>query len=286
MPEGWQWDETLFRGSAAFYARGRLPYAPGMADAIAQTLALDGGGRLLDVGCGPGIIALRLAQLFAEVVGVDADTDMVAEAARRAAELGIANARWLRARAEDLPVRAGAFRVATFGQSFHWMERDRVAAAIFTLLEPGGAFVQVGERDPQRAPNSADRELPYPQPPSVAIQQLVQRYLGPVRRAGRGLLRHGTDGGEAEVLARAGFDPPEIVFVAGAEYHVRTLDDQVATCLAHSWSAPHLFGERLPAFEADLRAVLAEASPAGLFAIPAADTELRFWRMPLPATGR
>jgi hypothetical protein len=46
MPQGWEWDETLFRGSARYYERGRLPYPPGLADALAATLGLDGRGRL------------------------------------------------------------------------------------------------------------------------------------------------------------------------------------------------------------------------------------------------
>lgn len=46
------------------------------------TLALDGSGRLLDIGCGPGSIGLMPAPHYAEVVGVDADADMIAEATR------------------------------------------------------------------------------------------------------------------------------------------------------------------------------------------------------------
>lgn len=286
MPKGWQWDETLFRGSAAYYERGRLPYAPGMAEAIARTLALDGRGRLLDVGCGPGTIALRLAHLFEEVVGLDADADMIGVAAQRAAELGIGNARWVCALAEGLPADLGVFRVATLGQSFHWMERERVAAAIFAMLEPDGAFVQVGARDPVLEPPAAATSTPLPHPlvPHAAIEQLVRAYLGPVRRAGQGVLLHGTSGGEAIVLAGAGFAQPEYVFVTGPEFVVRTIDDAVAAYLSRSGSAPHLFGERLSQFEAELRALLAAASSSGVFAEPAGETELRFWRKPLTAS--
>ncbi|HLH59561.1 MAG TPA: hypothetical protein VKV33_10470, partial [Streptosporangiaceae bacterium] len=52
--ENWSWDESLFAGTARYYEQGRLPYAPGLADVFARSLALDGRGRLLDVGCGPG----------------------------------------------------------------------------------------------------------------------------------------------------------------------------------------------------------------------------------------
>jgi hypothetical protein len=39
MPDGWQWDSSLFQGSAAYYERGRLPYAPGFAWELSATLA-------------------------------------------------------------------------------------------------------------------------------------------------------------------------------------------------------------------------------------------------------
>jgi 2-polyprenyl-3-methyl-5-hydroxy-6-metoxy-1,4-benzoquinol methylase len=97
----WEWDETLFAGAAAYYDRGRLPYAPGLADAFENALGLDGRGRLVDVGCGPGTIALRLAGMFQEVVGLDADAGMIQAAERLASERGVTNARWVQGRAED-----------------------------------------------------------------------------------------------------------------------------------------------------------------------------------------
>jgi SAM-dependent methyltransferase len=278
MPRGWQWDETLYRGSAPYYERGRLPYPPGLAAAIAGALRLDGRGRLLDVGCGPGTVALRLAHLFEQVVGLDADADMLVEAARRAAALGIANARWVHALAETLPTGPGTFRVATFAQSFHWMERDRVAAATFQMLEPGGAFVQVSTSENDAAvPN---RPLPHPRPPRDVIQELVARYLGPVRRAGLGVLRYGTPGNEDAVVRRAGFGVMETVAVPGRAVVVRSIDDVVAAQFSNSASAPHLFGDRLPQFEADLRALLAASSPDGRFAEQTGDVEVRIWRKP------
>ena len=114
MPEGWEWDESLYRGSAPYDVPGRAPYAPDLADRIADALSLDGTGRLLDVRCGPGIVALPLARHFGEVVGLDPDAGMLAEAAARADAMGIANVRWAPARAEDLPLGLGSFRAVAF----------------------------------------------------------------------------------------------------------------------------------------------------------------------------
>lgn len=44
--ETWSWDESLFAGAARYYEQGRLPYAPGLAEAFGRGLALDGRGRL------------------------------------------------------------------------------------------------------------------------------------------------------------------------------------------------------------------------------------------------
>jgi SAM-dependent methyltransferase len=279
MPEGWEWDETLYHGSAPYYERGRLPYAPGFAEALAQHLSLDGHGRLIDVGCGPGIATLPLARFFDEAVGVDPDEEMLAEAERRGRRDGVSNVRWVRARAEDLPAGLGTFRVALFAQSFHWTQREQVAAVIFQMLEPCGAFVHMSDVKQTRA---ADGELPHPSPPYSGVRDLLRGYLGSVRRAGQGRLPQGTPAGEAEVLAGAGFEGPARLRVAAGEVVVRTVDDLVAWVYSRSDSAPHLFGERRGEFEARLRRLLLDASPTGLFAERVPDTEMLVWRKPVP----
>src|SRR4029079_19165986 len=75
--EQWRWDPTLFQGAAPHYVAGRLPYAPGLAEWMAEALGLDGTGRLLAVGCAPGIIAGQLGHLFEQVVGLDPDPGML-----------------------------------------------------------------------------------------------------------------------------------------------------------------------------------------------------------------
>jgi SAM-dependent methyltransferase len=278
MPEGWEWDETLYKGSAPYYARGRLPYAPRVADELAGVLALDGHGRMIDVGCGPGTVTLTLAHLFDEAVGVDPDAGMLAEAESRAAKAGIHNVRWVKARGEDLPFGLGTFRVATFAQSFHWMDRPRVAAIIRGMLEPGGTLVHVSDVKEDRPASGLN--VPHPRPPYDTIRALVRRYLGPVHRAGQGLLRHGTPDDEAAVLSRAGYTGPIHLVVPAGDVLARSADDIVAWVFSLSGSAPHLFGNRLDGFEADLRHLLRDASPEGLFAEPLPDTEVFVWRTP------
>ena len=49
-------------------------------------------------------------------------------ASRRARAARVGNVRWVRMRAEELPADLGEFRLATFAQSFHWMDGDRVGS--------------------------------------------------------------------------------------------------------------------------------------------------------------
>jgi hypothetical protein len=60
----------------------------------------------------------------------------------------------------------------------------------------------------------------------------------------------------------------------------RTADDIVALVFSVSSTAPHLFGDRRADFEADVRQILAEASPSGRFSVRLPDNILRIWRLP------
>lgn len=45
-----------------------------------------------------------------------------------------------------------------------------------------------------------------------------------------------------------------------------------------SYAAPHLFGDRVAAFESELRAVLHEAAPAGVFSQQLREIAVDIWR--------
>ena len=101
-----RYDPTIYQGAAVHYRYGRPAYSPGLEAVLGKELGLDGSGRLLDVGCGPGVLTVRLAHLFEEAVGLDPDPEMIAEGRRAAQERDIANITWVQALAEDLPAAA------------------------------------------------------------------------------------------------------------------------------------------------------------------------------------
>lgn len=267
--EEWNWDASLFAGTARYYHRGRLPYSLALAQVCEQALGLDGRGRLLDVGCGPGTVARCLAHLFEAVVGLDPDAEMLAEAERLAADQGVTNATWVRMRAEELPAGLGVYRAVTFAQSFHWMDRPRVAATVRTMIEPDGVVVHV---------DGAHRDLLWDPPlPEDAIEELRIRWLGSDRRAGQSI-RNTSPSGESEIFAAAGFTAPHVVAVPDGRILVRTIDELVAERFATSGTAPHLFGERLAEYEGELREILAAACPSGRFSVQLPDNLLFLYR--------
>ena len=274
MAGDWRWDETLYRGSAAYYGLGRLPYPAEVADALADALGLDGTQRLLDVGCGPGSLTLLVAARVAEAVGIDADPGMIAAARVAAERAGVRNAEWRHMRAEELPAGLGRFAVATFAQSLHWLDLTRVAAAVRDMLEPGGALVHV-QATTHRGDCSED-PLEHPRPPYEEIDALVRSYLGPVRRAGRGL--RSTRDDEADVLRAAGFTGPTRTEPDTARVVIRTADDIVAATFSLSSSTPHLFGADVGRFEADLRALLRGVAPDDAFSERTRPVALDIWR--------
>jgi SAM-dependent methyltransferase len=261
----WLWDPSLYSGSAAYYAQGRLPYPPRIANILQEALGLDGTGSYLDVGCGPGSLTLLLAPLFESAIGIDADPEMI-----RVAKTVSADVDWRCMRAEELPADLGPQRLITLAQSFHWFNRPLVAGIARRMIEPGGACVHVQARTHEGAEGSTA--------PRAEIGDLVARYLGTTQRAGQGLLPNGTPGKEDEIYRRAGFKGPERIDVARGEVFERTEDQIVASVFSLSSAAPHLFGDRLAEFEDELRELLKRASPSGLFHERAFDMVLDIWR--------
>lgn len=252
-----------------------MPYPKALADALAAELELDGSGRLLDIGCGPGSLTLLLADRFEQAIGVDADPDMLNEASRLAAEANVDNTQWHHLRAEDLPASLGTFRLVTFAQSFHWMDRPKVAAIARGMLATDGAVAHVHAVTHEGIEGT--EALPHPRPPHAAITELVRSYLGPTRRAGQGTLPNGTARGEDAIYRAAGFTGPQHIEIPGRVL-TRSADEVVAAVFSLSSAAPHLFGDELPKFEAELRKLLHDASPTGTFSEQTREIAVHIWR--------
>jgi ubiquinone/menaquinone biosynthesis C-methylase UbiE len=101
-----------------------------------------GCGAALDIGCGDGMLACRLAERCAEVTGIDRDPRMIALARERARE----NARVKLVEADFLayPLQEDSFDFVCANTSLHHMDFTAALTAMARVLRPGGRLAVVG----------------------------------------------------------------------------------------------------------------------------------------------
>ncbi len=242
-------DESPFAEAAAWYARGRAPYAPGALEHVVTALALDRRARVLDLGCGPGTIAIPLSHDVAEVVAVDLDANMLSEGRRLAALAGRGNIRWIQGRAEDVLPGLGKFQAVTLGQSLHWMDRDLVLQHVAGAIEDGGGLAILDE-GLARTPESW----------APVSSELVTKYLGPSRRHPG---KH-PEIDHAPSLRRSAWFHDFAVREFSCEIP-RDIASILGCIYSSVRSTKAMFGDRATAFEAELSQALLRLNPSGLF---------------------
>ncbi len=101
---------------------------------VVELLAPRPGERILDLGCGDGVLTEKVAALGCTVVGVDSSAEQVAGARARGLDCRVASG-------EDLPF-TNEFDAVFSNAALHWMRHaDAVIAGVRRALQPGGRFV-------------------------------------------------------------------------------------------------------------------------------------------------
>lgn len=214
---------------------------------MARELALGKRSRVLDLGCGPGTLAIPLSRFAGTIVAVDPSADMLAEGARQ----GATGIRWIRGdstRLTTLPL--GRIDHTVMGRSFHWMRRDRVLADLDRMLPPEGAVVLAG---PGREPE----ELPW----EPVVQAVRQAFDVEWRAAGESYQRSGRH--HTDVLAESPFR--RLSTASFRRTARRDAEAVIGLQLSYSSSTPARLGDRLPAFVEVLGQALADAEPSGVW---------------------
>jgi len=247
-------DPDVYKGTAWYYSRFRPRYPNVLETILRDTFRLDGHGRLLDLGCGPGTVAIRIAHMFEDVLAKDPEPDMLEEGRECAARAGLSNIEWRHGSSEDLSPALGQFRLVTMGNSFHWMDRDRTLEALYDIVIEGGGVAVVGEGAPIPPPP--------PTPWRVAINEVLRKYLGARTLPwDRDALPKPTERHEF-YLERSRF--------TGLRSHVEsfdvtwTIDSMIGNLYSMSFCRRSLLGGRIEAFERDLRAAILAVEPSGI----------------------
>jgi ubiquinone/menaquinone biosynthesis C-methylase UbiE len=231
MPDVWATvaeldSATQDRLADVLETRGADPQQQELRTAFLEELrSLPQDSRLLDVGCGTGVLTRALARLpgIGSVVGVDVAPSLLNRARDLAADA--ANVTFLEGDARSLPVEDRSFDAVVFDSTFsHVSGTEHVVSEAARVLRPGGllavfdgdyatATVALGDDDPLQACVDAMMRT------SVTERRVMRRLPTLLRAAGFEQVRtrsHGyldTDGGPymlsvvdrgADVLAASG----------------------------------------------------------------------------------
>ncbi|MBE9210313.1 class I SAM-dependent methyltransferase [Nostoc sp. LEGE 06077] len=250
------YDPTLFEGAAEGYAQYRTKYPSAVFDKLTEIFNLNGQGRLLDLGCGPGLIAIPLRTQFTEVIAIDPSSEMLEEAQRQAAAVGANNITWLEQGAELIDSSLGEFKLVTIGRAFHWMERELVIQKIYELLANNGGLALINTNE-----NPWSSSLPWKQ----AAIGVVKKWLGEERRTGQGGqgVRKPIDPPHEVIIANSAFARQEIFEVPFEKKW--TVSSYLGYLYTTAFALKIFFGDNAPAFEADLQTALLEVEPSGEF---------------------
>jgi SAM-dependent methyltransferase len=245
----------LYRGTASYYDRFRVPYPKVLFDDLLERLPAADRGMLLDLACGTGQITFALHDRFAEVWAADQEPEMTDMVRQKAAAAGIANIRVLTATAEDLPAPAASFDLVAIGNAFHRLPRAAVAASALRWLRPGTFLTLLFS-----GINPWEGEAPWQR----AMASVVTHWRSKAADGDRippGYERDRQERPDLAVLQQAGFE------VIGAYQFLTVHAWTVETLTGYAFSTSVLsraaLGGDAPGFEADLRRELGPFASAG-----------------------
>jgi SAM-dependent methyltransferase len=209
-------DRAVFHGTASWYARYRPRYPAELIERLAEAARLDGTGRLLDLGTGPGLLAVPLAPYVEEVVAVDPELGMLAELPP--------SIRAVQGRAEEVDASWGSFRLVTIGRAFHWMD-----PAVLERL-PTDQVALVGEEQ-----NEAH----------ATVRKLAEELFGNRPTVRQPHVRY------AQALAASPFD--DVLTITVVEETTWTVEELIGFAYSTSFASLARVGDRREEFERRLR---------------------------------
>lgn len=237
-----------FQSSVEYYRAGRPVYPAALFRRVVELTGLNGSHRVLDIGCGPGPVAIGFAYFAGDVLALDPEPLMLA-AAREAAQGLVSNVTFEQASSYDLAPSMGRFQLATMGRSFHWMDRADTLARLDGILEPNGAVALLD-----------DKHLDVPDNHWLAgCKDILKRYGGddPVRQhiKSREYARH-----EAVLLDSPFSVLQRVSVIERRAVPVRSFVDRACSM---SSTAPARLGERTADMRRELEELLEGVARAG-----------------------
>jgi SAM-dependent methyltransferase len=244
-----------FAGTAPFYLRHRVPYPASLLGDLLDRATINGGGRLLDLACGPGRLTFALASSFRKVWAVDLEPEMIADAKREASERGVKNVTWSVGKVEELEAPPKSFEFVSIGEAFHRLNQPVAASKSFDCLVRGGCIAILGSY------GMLSRREPWHNIVVNMVEKWTKRSLGgadPSNPSPFGSPKHCE-----HVLGDAGF--ADVASYRFLEAHTWTIDSIVGFLYSTSVSSRKVLGANVVDFEWELRSALLAFDPGGSY---------------------
>ncbi len=238
-------DPDRFRSSARHYF-ARADYSPRLIRKVVAELALASADRVMDLGCGPGLLAIAFAPFVGEVIAIDPSAEML-DAGREAGREVADTVLFTLGSSNDLGDQFGRFRLVTMGRSFHWMDRADTLKRLDGIVEPDGGVALFDVKAVYQGPDDWHRRF----------DEILKRHAPepPVWRSPEWA-------DQAAVLIDSAFGRIDgLSVVERVSFPANQLVDRA---LSMSRTSPDALGSaKTAALAADLQALAAEAAVAG-----------------------
>jgi SAM-dependent methyltransferase len=244
------YEPRRFRSAVPYYERYRLAYPQKLIGRVIALAGLAPGDAVLDLGSGPGLLAVPFALAGMAVTAADPEPAMLEAAGAAARAAGVALSLW-QGGSYDLTPEMGPYRLVAIGRAFHWMDRAATLTMLDRIVAPDGEIAFFHDAHPDVAENRWFK----------ALREVTDRHS-----------KDGTHIAERKAGGHRRYEPylfaSAFTELEGASVTTRreiTLDEIVGRAYSMSTCAPDRLGERRAGFESDLRATLAPLAMDGKF---------------------
>ncbi len=231
-----------FETTVDFY-RHREPYPTAFFETVAARLKLSHQTRLLDVGCGPGSLAIGFAPYVGSATAIDPEAAMLSAARLAAAEANVDIA-FVETKIEDLECADGSFDFVTIGRALHWFSPEPALAVLERVIAHGGRIAICGSAHTDSRTNAWAEKF-----------KEVRSAWAPEYDESR-------------------YKPDPVQWFAASRFrmvdeihiehrHRITVPEVIHRAISFSITSPAILGDRRPQYEAEIAAAVAPFANAG-----------------------
>lgn len=242
-------DPHRFETAAHHYVEGRPAYSERLIQRVRGLVGLNGSQTILDLGTGPGTLALALAPYAAKIYAIDPEPEMLRIASARAAMQGL-ELKLILGDSFSLDPSIGSFDLVTIGRAFHWMDREKTLAALDGIIKRGGGIAFFWTRHPSLPENEWHQRY----------ETILDAYRG--RNSVRETLRSPEWIPHESILLNSHFCDLERVGII--ERRLTPLEKLVSRALSFSGTSSGMIAGRETAMAQEIRDTLSRYSNEGM----------------------